>query len=72
MRIDVGPARRLGNSSGIYDRPLEKADLEVGHDGNVVLTINASGMNCRKSLYRYKIHLSQREVDYMGLTSAKS
>jgi hypothetical protein len=72
MRIDVGPARRPGNSFGIYDKPLEETDLEVGHDGNVVLTINASGMNCRKSLYRYKIRLNRREIDRISRTPGKS
>ena len=71
MRIDVGPARRPGNSFGIYDKPLEETDLEVGHDGDVILTINASGVNCRKSLYRYKIHLSRHEVDRMERASIK-
>lgn len=54
MRIEVGPARRPGNCLGIYAKQLEEADLEVGHDGEVIVTINAIGVNCRKSLYRYK------------------
>jgi hypothetical protein len=72
MRIEVGPARRLGNSVGIYDKPLDQADLEVRHNGDVVLTVNASGVNCRKSLYRYKILLSKHEVERVGRASTES
>jgi hypothetical protein len=66
MHIEVGPARRPGNCSIIYDKPLEDGDLEIGHDGEVVLTIKANGVNCRKSLYRYRIRLSRREADSLG------
>lgn len=66
MHIEVGPARRPGNSFTIYDKPLEETDLEVGQNGEVVLTIRASGINCRKSLYRYKIRLSPHEAKQVG------
>jgi hypothetical protein len=66
MRIGVEPARRSGNCSEIYDKSLEEADLEVDHNGDVILTINASGVNCRKSRYRYRIRLSRHEVDRFG------
>jgi hypothetical protein len=66
MHIEVGPARRSGNSFTIYDKPLDETELEFGHNGEVVLTIRASGINCRKSLYRYKIRLSPHEAEQVG------
>lgn len=71
MRIEVGPARRPGNRFGIYDKSVEESELEVGQGGDVVLTVNASGINCRNSLYRYKIYLSRHDVDTVGRASAK-
>jgi hypothetical protein len=71
MHIEVGPARRPGNCSVIYDKPLEEGDLAIGDEGEVVLTINASGVNCRKSLYRYRIRLSRREADRLARASVR-
>jgi hypothetical protein len=71
MHIEVGPARRPGNASAIYDEPLSEADLEMGSDGGIVLTVRASGMNSQKSLYRYKISLSRLDADKIVRAMAK-
>lgn len=44
MRIEVGAARRAGDRFGIYDKPLEETDLDIGPRGDITLTIDASGM----------------------------
>ena len=71
MPIEVSPARRPGNRPTLYDKPLEETEVEVGHNGEVVLTIRASGINCRKSLYRYKIRLSPHEAERGGPRSVR-
>jgi hypothetical protein len=70
MRIEVGPARRAGNSFDIYDKPLEEADLEVGHNGDVTLTVDASGMKDERSRYRYRISFTSDEAS--RLVAAKA
>jgi hypothetical protein len=62
MQIDVGPARRAGSRSEIYSRPMMDTDFEIGSDGNLTLTIDAHGIKCTKSCYRYRIRLSADEV----------
>jgi hypothetical protein len=62
MQIEVGPARRVGRSSEIYDSPLKQDDLSHNRDGGFTLTICAAGAHCRKSLYRYQIRLTQDEA----------
>lgn len=62
MQIEVGPARRPGNASAIYDKPLSLEDFDVGPDGGIVLTLDALGINCQKSLYRYRFRLSAAEA----------
>ena len=65
MDIEVGPARRPGVSSEIYRQPLKGADLDTDRDGSLTLTIDASGINCMKSLYRYKITFSADEIQML-------
>ena len=62
MYIEVGPARRPGSRNAIYDEPLEASKLEANPDGSVTLTVDASGIRCDKSLYRYRIRLSPSEA----------
>jgi hypothetical protein len=62
MQIEVGPARRPGIPSSIYDQPLTNENFRVDEKGNVLLTVDARGMNCSKSHYRYKLRLSRDEA----------
>jgi hypothetical protein len=62
MQIEVGPARRPGTPSSIYDQPLTNKDFRVDEKGNILLTVDAYGMNCSRSLYRYKLRLSRDEA----------
>jgi hypothetical protein len=62
MQIEVGPARRPGTPSSIYNEPLTNENFRVDEKGNVLLTVDAFGMNCTKSLYRYKLRLSHDEA----------
>ena len=62
MQIEVGPARRPGTPSSIYDQPLTNKNFRVDEKGNILLTVDAYGMNCSKSLYRYKLRLSRDEA----------
>lgn len=62
MQIEVGPARRQGKPSSIYNEPLTVENLTIDETGDVLLTVDASGLNCNKSLYRYKLRLSQDEA----------
>lgn len=62
MQIEVGPARRPGNVSEIYDSPLRAEDFHVGPDGGITLTVDAFGINCQKSLYRYRLRLSAADA----------
>jgi hypothetical protein len=62
MQIEVGPARRPGTPSSIYNEPLTSENFRADGKGNVFLTIDACGMNCSKSLYRYKLRLSREEA----------
>jgi hypothetical protein len=41
-------------------------DLSVDPDGGVALTFDACGINCQKSLYRYRIHLSAAEKELLA------
>jgi hypothetical protein len=71
MRIDVGPARRVGVHTAIYNEPLSEANLETLPDGDVLLTIDANGINCEKSRYRYKIRLNRLEADALARSIGK-
>jgi hypothetical protein len=62
MHVDVGPARRPGNRTAIYDEPLKSTDFQVDDDGVLTLTIDAKGMNGAKSMYRYRIRLTYEEA----------
>jgi hypothetical protein len=62
MQIEVGPARRPGTPSSIYNEPLTSENFWIDGKGNVLLTVDACGMNCSKSLYRYKLRLSRDEA----------
>jgi hypothetical protein len=62
MHVDVGPARRSGNRTAIYDQPLKTGDCQLDGDGILTLTIDASGIKCAKSRYRYRIQLTPDEV----------
>jgi hypothetical protein len=53
-----GPARRLGQTTQIYDHPLTDDALTLNRDGGITVTLDA---NCQKSLYRYRIHLTASE-----------
>ena len=66
MHVIVGPARRVGDTQRIYDRTLMGVDLSVDPDGGVALTFDACGINCQKSLYRYRIHLSAAEKELLA------
>jgi len=66
MRITVGPARRPGKVTEIYDRTLTNVDLSISADGEVTLTFEAHGVNCQKSLYRYRVHLTASEKDNLA------
>lgn len=62
MQIEVGPARRPGTPSSIYNEPLTNENFRLDEKGNLLLTVDASGMNCSKSHYRYKLRLSRDEA----------
>ncbi|MGN6764941.1 MAG: hypothetical protein ACTHJQ_16715 [Rhizobiaceae bacterium] len=62
MQIEVGPARRPGISSVIYDQPLKKGDFQIDRGGDVTLTIDASGMKDERSRYRYRISFTADEA----------
>jgi hypothetical protein len=62
MDIEVGPARRPGHSTEIYSGPLAEADMKVEADGGLTLTLDACGINCKKSLYRYRFHLTASDI----------
>jgi hypothetical protein len=62
MHIEVGPARRLGSATTIYDEPLKHDDLQADPTGGLTLTIDASGMNDPRSRYRYRIYLTPAEA----------
>lgn len=62
MQIEVGPARRPGTPSSIYNEPLTNENFRVDEKGNLLLTVDACGMNCSKSHYRYKLRLSRDEA----------
>lgn len=62
MYIEVGPARRPGSASTIYDQPLKNGDFQIDSNVGITLTIEASGMRDDKSRYRYKIHLAPDDV----------
>jgi hypothetical protein len=63
MHIEVGPARRPGNASAIYDEPLKDDDLQLHPDGGLTLTIDASGMKDQRSRYRYRFRFTPDELD---------
>jgi hypothetical protein len=46
----------------IYDRPLTAADFHIDLDRGLTFTIDASGINCTRSLYRYRIRLTSQEA----------
>jgi len=52
----------LGNTCKIYDQPLKDSDLNIDPDGGITLIIDAAGINCSKSRYRYQIRLTIREA----------
>jgi hypothetical protein len=62
MQIEVGPARRPGIADTIYDRPLNKDDLQVDPNGGIAVTIDASGLRDGKSRYRYRISFTADEA----------
>jgi hypothetical protein len=62
MQIQVGPARRLGITSTIFDQPLAAGDLNVDPGGNITLTVDASGMKDERSRYRYRISFTADDV----------
>jgi hypothetical protein len=72
MRIEVGPARRAGDRFGIYDKPLEEADLDVGPKGDITLTIDASGMKDGRSRYRYRISFTSDEASRLAGATASA
>jgi hypothetical protein len=59
MQIEVGPARRPGISSVIYDQPPKKGDFQIDRGGDV---IDASGMKDERSRYRYRISATADEA----------
>jgi hypothetical protein len=63
MLIVVGPARRPGQATAIYDHPLSNNHLSIDPDGALTLTIDASGIRDQRSRYRYCIRLAPDEVD---------
>lgn len=73
MLIIVGPARRPGRTTAIYDHPLSHNHLSIDPDGALTLTIDASGIRDHKSRYRYCIRLAPDEVrGLVGLNSIQN
>ena len=70
MQIEVGPARRPGITNTIYDRPLNKDDLQVDPNGGIALTIDASGIKDGRSRYRYRISFTAIEANRLAGTIA--
>lgn len=62
MQIQVGPARRPGITSTIFDQPLAAGDLNVDLRGNITLTVDASGMKDERSRYHYRISFTADDV----------
>lgn len=62
MHVDVGPARRPGSISSIFNEPLCSDDISSNNDGSVELSFDASGMHCDKSRYRYQLKLSREDI----------
>jgi hypothetical protein len=62
MRIKVGPARRPGNTTIIYDESLAGTDIAPDGNGTVQLSFDAHGVRCDKSLYRYQMRLSREDI----------
>jgi hypothetical protein len=61
MRVKVGPARRPGNTTTIYDGALDNAEI-TEDKGGVQLSFDALGIRCDKSLYRYSVKLSSEDL----------
>lgn len=63
MLIVVGPARRPGQATAIYNYPLSNNHLSIDPDGALTLTFDANGIRDKRSRYRYCIRLAPDEVD---------
>ena len=62
MKVKVGPARRPGNETVIYDEPLSLSDIAPETDGTIRLSFDALGIRCDKSRYRYQMKLSRDDI----------
>lgn len=62
MQIEVGPARRPGSATIIYDGLLHSDDVQVDPAGGFTLTIDATGIKDSKSLYRYRLRFQPSEA----------
>jgi hypothetical protein len=62
MRVKVGPARRPGSTTTIYEGAVDGAEITQGDTGGIQLSFDAVGIRCDKSLYRYSVKLSHEDI----------
>lgn len=62
MRVNVGPAKREGKVTTIFDDSLQSAEVSVVGEEEVRICFRAGGMYDQKSAYQYTLNFSRSEL----------
>ena len=63
IKVPVGPAKREGKSTTIFDHDLRPTNINTDPDGEIHISFCAGGMYDNKSAYRYTLIFSRSELD---------
>jgi len=71
MRLIAQPGRRPGAPKCIYSQPLQVDDVQVGENGDVIISIIADDIYSKDSKQRYQIILTEGEMSLLGSSPAR-
>lgn len=63
MKLSVRPGKREGLPKLLFDRLIEREDLQAAPEDGVILTIVAKDIYTEKATQRFSIVLSRSEID---------
>jgi hypothetical protein len=63
MIIKVGPAKRVGGKTTIFNASLDAAQVLAHSDGSVNVTFNANGIYSSNSTYQYNMRFSKEDLE---------
>ena len=68
----MGPAKRVGGKTTIFNASLDAAQVLAHSNGDVNVTFHANGIYSRNSTYQYNLHFSKEDLETVLRVSGES